>query len=117
MWAAMVGHGTPKRSAQWIPGVADGSVRLRVALALEGASNAAGIGHLRESTLLLTSDGWHVFAPPTGLPRVNADRRTSLGTEDLLLGFDPDTGRLFARFTSAELAVSTATACNLIGAA
>jgi hypothetical protein len=116
-WARLVGHGMPVPASRWIPGPTRDSVRHTVTLTLDGVSRTAGIGHLREAGDLLTSDGWQVFIPPTGMPRVTADRPGELGAESLLFGYAPETGRLFLRLTSTGLTVGTSRARELIGSA
>lgn len=116
-WARLVSHGMPVQSVRWIPGPTHDSVRRSITLTLDDAPAAVGIGHLRDAEPLLTADGWQVFTPPTGMPRVLADRPGELGSESLLFGYAPDTGRLFLRLTSAGLPVSTGRVRELIGSA
>lgn len=117
LWAALVGHGMPQRDAQWVPGPTADAVRHAVTLTNDGVSDTVGLAHLREAIDLLTAGGWHVFTPPTGMPRLNADRPGELGAEELLFGYAPDSGRLFARLTSTGLPVDAATRRRLMGAA
>lgn len=115
-WAQLVGHGTPTTTRRWIPGPTGDSVRHTATLTLDDVSSTAGLGHLREAGALLDADGWHVFTPPTGMPRVTADRPGELGVESLLFGYAPDAGRLFLRLTSTGLPVGAERARELIGA-
>lgn len=117
LWATLVGHGMPRHDEQWVPGPTADSVRHTVTCTLDDVSDTAGLGHLREAAALLTADGWSVFAPPTGVPRINADRPGELGQESLLFGFAIEQGRLFARLTSTGLPVGSRHALELIGAA
>lgn len=116
-WAQLVGHGTPMSVRRWIPGPTGDSVRHTVTLTLDSVSGAAALEHLREARPLLEADGWHVFTPPTGMPRVMADRPGELDAESLLFGYAPDTGRLFLRLTSTGLPVGAARVRELIGSA
>lgn len=116
-WARLVGHGMPVRAARWIPGPTGDSVRHSITLTIDDTPAAVGIGHLREAEALLTADDWQVFTPPTGMPRVLADRPGELGGESLLFGYAPETGRLFLRLTSTGLPVGTDRVRGLIGSA
>lgn len=117
LWRMLVGHGMPRREARWIPGPTRDSVRHAITLTLAGVGTPAGIEHLREARGVLTADGWHLFIPPTGTPRIMADRAGELGAEELLAGFDAEHGRLFIRLTSTGLPVGVDRARELIGAA
>jgi hypothetical protein len=116
-WARLVGHGMPVQAVRWIPGPTGDSVCHSITLTLDEAPAAVGIGHLREAEALLTADGWQVFTPPTGMPRVLANRPGELGSEKLLFGYAPETGRLFLRLTSTGLPVGAGRARELIGSA
>lgn len=116
-WTRLVGHGTPRRLATWIPGPSADSVRCTVTLTLDDASATAGIQHLREAETVLAADGWRVFTPPTGMPRIMADRPGEIGDEHLLFGYAPETGRLFLRLASTGLPVGADRAHDLIGTA
>lgn len=115
LWAALVGDGMTRRDVRWIPGPTRDSVRFSVTLTVEGVSGPTGLDHLREAVALLRNGGWNVFTPPTGMPRILADRRGELGDESLLFGYAPDTHRLFARLTSTGLPVGERLARELIG--
>lgn len=117
LWAILVGHGMPRRNTQWIPGPTDDSVRHTITLTLNDVESTAGIGHLREAVELLKNDDWNVFTPPTGTPRIMADRPGELGDESLLIGYAPVQRRLFARLTSTGLPVDDQVARDLIGGA
>ncbi|MFT4258817.1 hypothetical protein [Microbacterium sp.] len=114
-WQRLVGHGMPTSVRRWIPGPTRDSVRHAVTLTLDGVSAAAGLGHLREASAPLKADGWQVFIPPTGMPRIAADRAGEMGAESLLFGYATETGRLFLRLTSTGLPVSAGRARELIG--
>ncbi|MFD5215627.1 hypothetical protein [Microbacterium sp. NPDC058345] len=115
LWAILVRHGMPRRDVRWIPGPTSDSVRHTVTLTLDEVSTTAGLGHLREAVPLLKKDGWKVFSPPTGMPRIMADRPGELGDESLLFGYVPEQRRLFARLTSTGLPVGGRRALDLIG--
>lgn len=116
-WARLVGHGMPVTARRWIPGPTGDSVRHTVTLTLDDVSETAGLGHLREAASLLAAEDWRVFVPPTGLPRVTAERPGELGAENLLFGYSLDTGSLFLRLTSTGLPVGADRARELIGTA
>ncbi|BDZ38912.1 hypothetical protein [Microbacterium suwonense] len=115
VWARLVGHGMPQTATRWIPGPTRDSVRHLVTLTLDGVDSALGLGHLRGTADLLVTDGWRVFTPPTGMPRVTADHDGELGDEHLLIGYAPETRRLFLRLTSTGLPVDERRAQELIG--
>lgn len=116
LWTRLVGDGRPNRASGWIPGPTHDSVRHRVTLTLQEVNADAGIAHLRTAAALLAAAGWKVFTPPTGMPRLSAERAGELGSENLLFGYAQDTGRLFLRLTSTGLPVGARRARTLIGA-
>lgn len=115
LWATLVGHGMPRSDAQWIPGPTPDSARCAITLTVDEVDSAAGLGHLREALTPLKHEGWSVFRPPTGMPRIMADRPGELGDANLLFGYAPDQRRLFARLTSTGLLVGSRKATELIG--
>lgn len=116
VWAALVGHGMPLSTTRWIPGPTGDSICHSVTLTLGDVEDAIGLAHVRTAAELLSADGWTVFIPPTGMPRVTADRAADLGSERMLLGYAADPGNLFLQLTSAGVPVGTRTAHELIGA-
>jgi hypothetical protein len=117
LWAALVGHGMPRPEATWIPGPTADSVRHSLTLTVDDVDDTTGIGHLRDADDRLSADGWHVFTPPTGMPRVTADRPGELGDETLLFGYAPQQRRLFLRLTSTGLPLGIRRAQEITGAA
>lgn len=117
LWAQLVGHGMPTSETRWVPGPTNDSVRCTVTLTLIDVTSAVGIAHVRDAEALLVGAGWQVFTPPIGTPRVLAQRTDDLGAEDLLFGYSVETGRIFARLTSAALPVGARRAHDLIGSA
>lgn len=117
LWASLVGNGMPRPDATWIPGPTADSVRHSITLTLGDVDETAGIGHLRDADDRLSADGWHVFAPPTGMPRVTADRSGELGDETLLFGYVLQQRRLFLRLTSTGLPLGIRRAQEMTGAA
>lgn len=117
VWARLVGHGMPLSSARWIPGPTADSVCHSITLTLGEADEAIALGHLRAAADLLTGDRWRVFLPPTGMPRVMADRDGELGDEHLLFGYAAENRNLFLRLESSGIPVGARTAHELIGAA
>jgi hypothetical protein len=63
--------------------------------------------------LLDESDGWHVLAPPDGVPRVLAGRPGTIGREDVQV-LAP-AGRVVLRIRSALVVVGEAAAADAIG--
>ncbi|MDT0156639.1 hypothetical protein Q9R19_03265 [Microbacterium sp. ARD32] len=117
LWAALVGHGMPRSDARWIPGPAVDSVRHSVTLTLGDVDEGIALGHLRGAAERLTADGWRVFLPPTGTPRVMADRDGELGDAHLLFGHAPANRNLFLRLESAGVPVGERIAYELLGGA
>jgi hypothetical protein len=116
-WAELVGHGMPLSTAGWIPGPTNDSICHSVTLTLGDVDDAVALGHLRAAAEPLTASGWRVFLPPTGMPRVMADRDGELGDEHLLFGYASDRRNLFLRLESTGVTVGAQTAYELIGAA
>jgi|GEM_PF-2607014 len=117
LWSALVGHGMPRRQTTWIPGPTSDSARHTITLTLDEVGDTAGIGHLREARDLLPDAGWHVFTPPTGMPRVLADRPGDLGEVTVLFGYAPAERRLFLRLTSTGVPLGRRLVQELIGTA
>ncbi|MDQ0613465.1 hypothetical protein QF046_001106 [Microbacterium sp. W4I4] len=117
LWASLVGHGMPRPEAMWIPGPTADSVRHSITLTLDDVADTTGIGHLRDAADRLSADDWHVFIPPTGMPRLTADRPGELGDEALLFGYAPLQRRLFLRLTSTGLPLGIRRAQEMTGAA
>lgn len=115
VWAEIVGHGMPRSSIRWIPGPTRDSVRHTVTLTLDEVDSGVGLDHLRGAADLLVAGAWRVFTPPTGMPRVTADRDGELGDEHLLIGYAPEALRLFLRLTSAGVPVGEQVAGQLLG--
>lgn len=115
-WTDLIGHGMPRSSARWIPGPTRDSVRHVVTLTLDDVDSAVGLDPLRGAADVLGAGAWRVFTPPTGMPRVTADRDGELGDEHLLLGYDPESRRLFLRLTSVGVPVGDRVAGQLLGA-
>lgn len=117
LWAGLVGHGIPRPEATWIPGPTGDSVRHSITLTLDDVEDTTGIGHLRDASDRLSADDWRVFTPPTGMPRVTADRPGELGDETLLFGYAPQQRRLFLRLTSTGLPIGIRRAQEITGEA
>ena len=93
------------------------SVRRTVTLTLDGVDAADALRRLSDAPALLEGERWHVFTPPTGMPRVTADRSGDLGDEHLLTGCAIERARLFLRLTSTGIPVGRAGVHALLGAA
>lgn len=106
LWDRLVGRSGARRATQWIPGPIRGTLRCSLTLTLDEVTESEGLDCLRDALHLLPSDGWHVFAPPSGMPRINAERSVAVGDEDVLFGYSPETCRLFLRLRSTGLPVS-----------
>lgn len=117
VWDALVGHGTQRRTARWIPGPTRDSVRRTATLTLDGVDQTVAVAHLRAAEEVLRAEGWRTFAPPTGMPRITAERDGSLGDEHLLFGYSVEARRVFLRVTSAGTPVGIARVHELIGPA
>lgn len=117
VWAELVGHGMPLSSAQWAPGPTGDSVRHSATLTLGDVEESIALGHLRDAAERLVDGHWRVFVPPTGMPRVTADRDGELGDAHLLFGYAPESRNLFLRLDSTGVPVGERTAYELIGAA
>ncbi|MGF2948610.1 hypothetical protein [Microbacterium alcoholitolerans] len=124
VWAEIIGHrmpqSTPKCTTRWIPGPTRDAVRHTATLTIDDVDGASGLEHLNGVPEPLIADRWRVFAPPTGMPRITADRDGDasdgdLGDEHLLIGYAPEARRLFARLTSAGIPVGVPRAQQLTG--
>lgn len=115
LWDQLVGESNPRRDTQWIPGPTRDSARCSLTLTLDEVSERRGLDRLRNALDVLSEGDWQVFAPPTGLPRIHADRRGTLGAEEMLFGYAPETERLFLRLRSTGLAVGEKEVRALLG--
>lgn len=106
LWDRLVGRSGARRDTQWIPGPIRDTLRSSLTLTLDEVTESEGLDRLRDALRLLPPEGWHVFAPPTGIPRINAERASAVGDEDVLFGYSPETNRLFLRLRSPGLSVS-----------
>ncbi|WP_162794555.1 hypothetical protein [Nocardioides houyundeii] len=127
-WARLVGdHASAVRvETRWLPGGAPDRIRRETTLTAEGVETSAGVRRLREAIGLLEGDGWHVFVPPRGVPRLNAGQgadqaaaedaelAAGLGRRELLMVLVPESHRLVLRVRSADHVVG-AGARELIG--
>jgi hypothetical protein len=75
LWAEVAtGVARPATASRWVEGSVLGSVSREVLLAVEGVDAATAHQALAGAQRSLTGAGWHVLAPPTGMPRVLASR-------------------------------------------
>lgn len=115
LWTQLVGRAVDRRDSQWIPGAAKGLLRCSLTFTLEKVREREGLEYLRKALDALPSDGWYVFAPPTGMPRIHADRHGTAGKVELLFGYARETERLFVRLRSTGLPVSEEESRALLG--
>jgi hypothetical protein len=64
----------PRVRSRWTPGSVTGSVSREALVAAEGVDAVAATQALATAERSLGASGWHVIAPPDGLPRVLAGR-------------------------------------------
>ena len=75
LWAEVAaGIARPATASRWVEGSVLGSVSRDVLLAVEGVDATTAHQALAGAERSLTASGWHVLAPPTGMPRVLASR-------------------------------------------
>ena len=100
----------------WFAGSAAGTLRWQGTATFDDLDPVVASGALqRAQELLDEADGWHVLAPPDGVPRVLAGRPGTIGREDVQV-LAPAVGRVVLRIRSALVVVGEAAAAEAIGA-
>ncbi|GAA1916261.1 hypothetical protein [Nocardioides hwasunensis] len=84
-WAGLGLPGEPSRLDDvWFAGAADGTLRWQGTATFDDVDPATTSATLERARALLPDEaGWHVLAPPEGIPRVLAGRPARLGREEV----------------------------------
>ena len=106
LWTAL---GLEAQSARlddvWFAGSEPGTLRWQGTATFDDLDPVVASGTLqRAQELLGEEDGWHVLAPPDGVPRVLAGRPARIGREDVQV-LVPASGRVVLRIRSALVVV------------
>lgn len=103
LWAVLVGHEPSEVATRRTAGRARGTVRVETTVRLAGIDPTGGVAVVSRAEDALVRDGWHVLAPPDGMPRVLAGRGSGLAREDLQLVLAPVEGRLVLRHRAGDV--------------
>ena len=116
LWAALGLRVEPTHLDDvWFAGSAPGTLRWQGTATFDDLDPVVASGALeRAQGLLDEADGWHVLAPPDGVPRVLAGRPARLGREDVQV-LVPAAGRVVLRIRSALVVVGEVAAAEAIG--
>ena len=110
MWTEVVdGTALTERRGRWFPGQQPGTQRHEETWSTEGLTPEAAETVVRRAAEALQGDGWHVLAPPSGLPRVQAGRDDGLDRAELLVLVVPEDGRLVLRHRTGSHPVAPST--------
>ncbi|MBC2931631.1 hypothetical protein [Nocardioides sp. zg-1228] len=116
LWAALGLEGEPAHlDDTWFAGSEPGTLRWQGTATfddLDPVVASAALG--RAQQLLAEADGWHVLAPPDGIPRVLAGRPGRFGREDVQV-LVPTTARVVVRVRSALVVVGEDAAAAAVG--
>jgi hypothetical protein len=116
LWAALGLDGDPAvLDDVWFAGAAPGTLRWQGTATFDGLDPLVTSDAFQRAQDLLTDDaGWHVLAPPDGVPRVLAGRPGRFGREDVQV-LAPTPSRLVLRVRSALVVVGEAAAAEALG--
>ena len=116
LWAALGLEAEPTHLDDvWFAGSAPGTLRWQGTATFNDLDPVVASGALqRAQDLLDEADGWHVLAPPDGVPRVLAGRPATIGREDVQV-LAPAAGRVVLRIRSALVVVGDAAAAEATG--
>jgi hypothetical protein len=118
LWAALGLDGEPTHLDDvWFAGSEPGTLRWQGTATFDDLDPVVAAGALqRAQELLDEADGWHVLAPPDGVPRVLAGRPARLGREDVQV-LVPATDRVVVRIRSGLVVVGDDAAAAVAGGA
>ncbi|WKN48383.1 hypothetical protein [Nocardioides sp. Arc9.136] len=108
LWTSLVGGEPTEVRSRWTSGRAPATSRVETTLRLDDADPTGGVAAVGRGAESLEQDGWHVLAPPDGLPRVLAGRGDGLAHEELQLVLAPAESRLVLRLRSADVRLAPA---------
>lgn len=116
LWAALGLEGEPSHLDDvWFAGSAPGTLRWQGTATFDDLDPVVVSDALQGARDLFTeADGWHVLAPPDGVPRVLAGRPGRIGREDVQV-LAPSAGRVVLRIRSALVVVGEAAAAAATG--
>lgn len=114
LWQRFGGTDNAEVTTRWTSGP-EGAVRREVTLRLEEVGGASAAELLERSATTLRADGWDVFVPPTGVPRVLAGRDEAIGRTQVQVLHDSAQQVVAMRIKSAAHNVGKDIASGLIG--
>ncbi|WP_121256264.1 hypothetical protein [Nocardioides ferulae] len=103
LWRRLVGERDPdEQRARWF--AAEGDVeRYETTWRIDGADPVTAVAAIEAAAATLRDDGWHVLAPPDGMPRVLASRPADGGRDELQLVLAPAEARLVLRLRTSPV--------------
>jgi hypothetical protein len=116
LWSALDLPDEPTRlDDTWFAGAAPSTLRWQGTADFDDLDPVVASTALRRAQdLLAEADGWHVLAPPDGIPRVLAGRPGQLGREDVQV-LVPTASRVVLRIRSELVLVGAAPAAEALG--
>jgi hypothetical protein len=117
LWRALVDADLPFPDSRWTGGPTRDVVRRELTLTSDGFDPVEATALVHEAAASLRESGWHVLAPPDGMPRALASRAAPEGLdgrEELQLVLVPGSGRVVLRWRSAGIPVGRTTARQLV---
>jgi hypothetical protein len=115
VWERLLPHvDCPPTDSRWTPGAPPGSLTRTALLAAE-VDEVTALQALAGAARWLESDGFHVLAPPDGMPRVLAGRDEGAARRELQIVHVPATGRFAVSASFGPLVVGEAAAKQATG--
>ncbi|GGO74145.1 hypothetical protein [Nocardioides deserti] len=103
LWTVLVGDEPGEVATRRTAGRARGTVRVETTVRLAGIDPTGGVAVVSRAEDTLVRDGWHVLAPPDGMPRVLAGRGEGVAREELQLVLAPVEGHLVLRHRAGDV--------------
>lgn len=115
VWQRLLPHvDCPPTDARWTPGSLPGSLT-RTALLAAQVDEATALQSLAGVARWLETHGWHVLAPPDGMPRVLAGRDEGTARRELQIVHVPATDRFAVAASLGPLVVGEVAAKQATG--
>lgn len=116
VWPRLAGDlDRPPFESSWVPGAVTGSLSRTALLAVDDVDGVAAAQALSGAERALELDGFHVLAPPDGMPRVLAGRDEGRMRRELQIVHVPATGRFAVLATLGPVVVGREAARSATG--